>query len=131
MDAMGHVNNTIYFRYFEQARIDWFDQIGASPDPARQFGPVIINAHCSFLRQLRYPGDIEVATYAGTVGRSSFETIQEIRRADEPDVLVASGGAKVVWIDYQREKSVVLPEDVRRRLCDPACVSQDPRSRRA
>ncbi|MDB5909191.1 MAG: acyl-CoA thioesterase [Massilia sp.] len=33
MDAMGHVNNTVYFRYFEQARISWFDEIGCAPDP--------------------------------------------------------------------------------------------------
>ncbi|MDB5949239.1 MAG: acyl-CoA thioesterase, partial [Massilia sp.] len=32
MDAMGHVNNTVYFRYFEQARISWFDEVKAAPD---------------------------------------------------------------------------------------------------
>ena len=122
MDAMGHVNNTVYFRYLEQARIDWFLELGAPADPSRQFGPVIINAHCAFLRQLRYPGDIEVATYIGAVGRSSFETIQEIRRIDQLEVLAAAGGAKVVWIDYQREKSVVLPDDLRERLSNPADV---------
>lgn len=122
MDAMGHVNNTVYFRYLEQARIDWFLELGAPADPARQFGPVIINAHCAFLRQLRYPGDIEVATYVGAIGRSSFETIQEIRRVDQPEVLAATGGAKVVWIDYQREKSVALPDDLRQRLSNPADV---------
>ena len=103
MDAMGHVNNTVYFRYFEQARIDWFIEIGAPADPAAAFGPVIVNAHCAFLRQLRYPGDIEVRTYVGVLGRSSFETIQEIRRLDQPEVLIATGGAKVVWIDYAKE----------------------------
>jgi acyl-CoA thioester hydrolase len=120
MDAMGHVNNTVYFRYFEQARIDWFAQIDTPADPARQFGPVIINAHCAFLKQLRYPGDIEVRTYVGAVGRSSYETIQEIRRVDQPDVLAASGGAKVVWIDYAAEKSVALPEPLRALLTQQA-----------
>ena len=36
MDAMGHVNNTIYFRYFEIVRIEWFDSIGCRPDPKRR-----------------------------------------------------------------------------------------------
>jgi acyl-CoA thioester hydrolase len=116
MDAMGHVNNTVYFRYFEQARIDWFLELGTPADPNLEFGPVIVNAHCAFLRQLRYPGDIEVRTYVGALGRSSFETIQEVRRCDDLAVVMASGGAKVVWIDYRREKSVVLPDALRARL---------------
>ncbi|WP_292934824.1 acyl-CoA thioesterase [Noviherbaspirillum sp.] len=111
MDAMGHVNNTIYFRYLEQARIEWFTEQGCGPDASGE-GPVIINAHCTFIKQLKYPGDIEVQTFVGPPGRSSFETIQEIRRVDQPEVLAASGGAKVVWINYSQEKSVPLPERI-------------------
>ena len=127
MDAMGHVNNTVYFRYFEQARIDWFVELGTPADPTHEYGPVIVNAHCAFLRQLRYPGEIEVSTYVGTIGNSSFETIQEINRVDQPEVIAASGGAKVVWIDYKREKSVVLPDALRALLTgtqDPASESR-------
>ena len=116
MDAMGHVNNTVYFRYLEQARMSWFEQINCVPDLASGQGAVIINAHCTFLRQLKYPGEIEVRTFAATPGRSSIETMHEIRRVDTPDVLAAEGGAKIVWIDYQREKSLPIPDDVRVRL---------------
>ena len=115
MDAMGHVNNTVYFRYLEQARIEWFSQMNCDPDPQGQ-GPVIINAHCTILRQLKYPGDIEVLTYVGELGKSSFETIQEIRRVDESDTLAAQGGAKVVWVNFLMEKSRLLPEEMRRKL---------------
>lgn len=118
MDAMGHVNNTVYFRYLEQARIEWLSHVGCAPDPANGEGPVIVNAHCSFIRQLKFPGDIEVLTYVGPLGRSSFETIQEIRRVDQPDVLAASGGAKVVWVNYQQEKSVALSDAIRKRLLE-------------
>ncbi len=115
MDALGHVNNTAYFRYFEQARVEMFDALGF---PVAQVGtgPVIINAHCTFLKQLRYPGDVEVVSYAGAPGRSSFEMLHEVRRIDEPDVVVAQGGVKVVWVDQQAEKSVPLPEGVRQLL---------------
>ena len=119
MDAMGHVNNTVYFRYLEQARIAWFEALGCPPDPVGT-GPVIINANCTFLKQLRYPGEIDVITYAGNPGRSSFEMLHEVRRIDEPDVLVAEGGVKVVWVDRQAEKSVPLPEEVRVRLLNPS-----------
>ena len=111
MDAMGHVNNTVYFRYLEQARIEWFTAAGFEPDPDGE-GPIIINAHCTFIKQLRHPGEIEVRTYVGPGGRSSFETYQEIRRTDQMDVLAAEGGAKVVWVNFPAEKSVPLPAQV-------------------
>ncbi len=115
MDAMGHVNNTVYFRYLEQARIELFEALGCPATPGG-IGPVIINAHCSFLRQLRYPGDIEVSSWAGELGRSSFQTLHQIRRLDDPDALYAEGGAKVVWVDQRVEKSMPLPDDIRALL---------------
>ncbi|CAN5224404.1 thioesterase family protein [soil metagenome] len=118
MDAMGHVNNTVYFRYLEQARIEWFTEIGCTPDPEGE-GPVIINAHCTFIRQLKYPGEIEVRTYVGAAGRSSFETTQDIRRLDEPEIVCSEGGAKVVWVNFPSEKSVALPENIRSILPQP------------
>ena len=114
MDAMGHVNNTVYFRYFETARIAWFDAIARAPDPGGD-GPVIINAHCSFLKQLKYPGEIEVSTLVGPPGRSSFEMVHEIRVVGgdgQTGALHAQGGAKVVWVNFPAEKSVPLPAQI-------------------
>jgi acyl-CoA thioester hydrolase len=122
MDMMGHVNNTVYFRYIESARIAWLEEAGGPPDPAG-IGPVIVNAHCSFLKQLKYPGEIEVTTYVGPPGRSSFEVSHEIRLvgADgQPGAIHAEGGAKIVWINFAAEKSVPLPETVRALLPAPA-----------
>jgi acyl-CoA thioester hydrolase len=118
MDMMGHVNNTVYFRYIETARIAWLEEIEGAPDPAGT-GPVIVNAHCSFLKQLKYPGDIEVSTYVGPPGRSSFEMTHEIRLVGpdgQPGAVHAEGGAKIVWVDLQAEKSVPLPGAVRSLL---------------
>ncbi len=119
MDAMGHVNNTVYFRYIEQARISWFDEIGAAPDPTGE-GPVIVNARCSFLKQLKYPGEIEVTTLVGPPGRSSFEMTHEIRLVGAEGltgpVVYAEGGAKVVWVNFPAEKSVPLPDAIRALL---------------
>jgi acyl-CoA thioester hydrolase len=121
MDAMGHVNNTVYFRYFETARIAWFDHVACAPDPAGA-GPVIVNANCSFLKQLTYPGQIEVATMVGPPGRSSFQMTHEIRLVGANGLageLHAEGGAKVVWVDFPAQKSVPLPEAIRALLPAP------------
>ena len=113
MDAMGHVNNTIYFRYMEIVRIEWLHSVGGSPDPAGE-GPVIVNAFCNFIKQLEYPGDVLAKHYVANPGRSSFETYITLERSDAPGVIYASGGAKTVWVNFPQQKSVPLPEAVRR-----------------
>ena len=109
MDAMNHVNNTVYFRYLETARIDWFRSIGCPVDP-RGEGALIVNAFCTFHKQLEYPGDIVVKMYVSDPGRSSFESWSTIERADDPGVVYASGGATTVWVDFAKQKSVPMPE---------------------
>jgi len=112
MDAMGHVNNTVYFRYLETVRIEWFRSIGCPPDPTGQ-GPVIANAFCSFLRQLEYPGELLLTQFVSDPGRTTFETWATMQRTDTPDVVFAEGGATVIWVDFPQRKAVPLPEWVR------------------
>ena len=111
MDAMGHVNNTVYFRYFETLRIDWLHTIH-EPDPAGE-GFVIVNTFCNFLKQLKYPGDVLAKHYVANPGRTSFDTFITLERTDQPGVLYATGGATTVWLNYAQEKSVPLPERLR------------------
>ena len=115
MDAMGHVNNTVYFRYMEQARISWFEAIGVRFAVNGQ-GLVIVNASCTFIKQLVYPGKVEIKTYVGEVGRSSVQTYLELRPSYDSGKIYAEGAAKVVWVDYLKEKSAPLPERIRRLI---------------
>ena len=115
MDAMGHVNNTIYFRYLEIVRLEWLYQIGGPPDPQGS-GPVIVNAFCNFLRQLEFPGDVLARHFVSDPGRSSFNTWITLERVDQPGVIYAEGGAKTVWTDFSSHKSVPLPDAVRALL---------------
>ena len=112
MDAMGHVNNTVYFRYFEVARLDWMFSVGAGLHGSPQ-GPVIVNAFCNFLRQLEYPGDILVRHYVCNPGRSSFDTYVTLERTDEPGVLYATGGATTVWLNIPQGRTVPMPDWLR------------------
>ena len=78
MDAYGHVNNTVYFRYFEQARVEWLEQAGSAVTPDNPVAPVIINASCTFLIPVNYPSTVVVRMYAGEPGRSSVMTWYEL-----------------------------------------------------
>lgn len=114
MDAYGHVNNTIYFRYMEQCRVEYVEQLGFKVRPAGS-GPVIINANGTFLLPLGYPGVVEVRMFCGSPGRSSVPTYYEIRLQGD-DTLYARGEAKMVWMDVASGKSVPIPDVLRAQL---------------
>ena len=115
MDMMGHVNNTLYFRYLEMVRLDWFRVLDILPNPQGE-GPVIVNAFCNFYRQLEYPGEVLARHYVRNPGRSSFDTYLTLERADQPGVIYAEGGATTVWIDFKAQKSVPLPDAIRQLI---------------
>ncbi len=108
MDAMGHVNNTTYFRYLEIVRVDWLRQFNAEPKPVGE-GPVIVNAFCNFYKQLEYPGDVLIKMYASDPGRTTFETWATMEQATNPGVIYAAGGATTIWVDFPKQKAVDLP----------------------
>ena len=120
MDALGHVNNTVYFRYMEQARIEWLFGLYPERSAYGDTGPVIVNASCTFLEPLVYPGDIEVRMYLGDAGRSSVGSSYEIVCAGRT---FAEGAAKMVWVDLATGKSAPLPEAVVAPL--RACAAPD------
>ncbi|MGA0569350.1 acyl-CoA thioesterase [Variovorax sp. VNK109] len=115
MDAMGHVNNTIYFRYLETIRIEWMRSIGCQPDP-RGEGPVIVNAFCNFYRQFEFPGDVLMKMYVSDPGKSSFESWGTMERTDKPGVIYAAGGATTVWVNFPAQKSAPMPDWMRAHL---------------
>jgi len=114
MDALGHVNNTVYFRYMEQARIGWFERLAA--DGAwKELGIVIVSTACNFRRALAYPGTVEVRLYTDEPGGSSVRTRYELRREDDTE-LCADGEAVVVFVDRASGRPVRIPEAVRAQL---------------
>lgn len=115
MDFYGHVNNTVYFRYFEQARVEWIENAGFGVDPGCESGPVVINASCTFLLPVNYPATVVVKLYVGKPGRSSVMTWYELFVEGE-DALYAEGASKVVWMDMRTGKSVPIPDGLRARL---------------
>jgi acyl-CoA thioester hydrolase len=116
MDALGHVNNTVYFRYMEQARIEWLVHAAAELGAAYlDQGPVIVNASCTFREALVFPGEVEVRMFLGEVGRTSVGSYYEILKDGRTH---AEGDAKIVWIDKRSSRPLPLPEPSRTMLGD-------------
>ena len=113
MDAQGHVNNTVYFRYMEQARVEWLESVREGAGDVGGLGSVIVNASCTFKLPLSYPGVIEVRMLVDAPGRSSLDTHYELWMNDRK---YAEGSARIVWIDVNTQRSTPLPERLR-ALC--------------
>jgi len=113
MDAMGHVNNTVYFRYCEQARMEWFGGLDLSKSNAPDSLIVIINAFCEFLIPVVYPCTLVVDMYGSSPGGSSFTSEYVIRDEAQDGNIYSNGRAKIVWVNADGNKSVPLPDTVR------------------
>jgi len=115
MDENGHVNNAAFFTYMEQARIDWFREIGLH-NTVDGHGPVVASASCEYRRALEYPATIAVTLECGPPGRSSFTLYNSIWLESDPAAVYAEGRFVLVWVDRASGKSVPLPDAMRRRL---------------
>ena len=113
MDALGHVNNIMYFRYFEQARIAWYEGAGFAPLGTGDDGMVIVDNRAEYLRPVVYPAAMEIRMGGHSPGRSSFMTTYTIAVDGR---LCTRGGSKIVWIDTSTGRSAPLPEALRERL---------------
>ncbi|WP_133128056.1 acyl-CoA thioesterase [Legionella nagasakiensis] len=108
MDALAHVNNGRYFDYFQEARIEWLRALKL--DMGQACGPVVIHVACTFLKPVIYPAMLCLNNSIHSLGRSSFIMDHDLY---QENVLMAQGTSKLVWINYQENKSVPLPKEIR------------------
>lgn len=113
MDALGHVNNVCYLRWFECVRIAYFEAIELRTDGMSGIGPILATTTCDFLAAVTYPADVIVGARVDRVGNSSFTMRYGVALATAPDTLVAKGSAVVVTVDYARGEKVRVPEAIR------------------
>jgi len=111
-DQQGHVNNSIIATYFEIGRIDLF---GEQRDEVTPPGVSIVVAKSTieFLKELRYPGTIEIGTRLVRVGRSSFSVIQGLFQGT---TCYAVAEATCVFIDQATRRPYAVPDNLRAKL---------------
>ena len=115
MDAMAHLNNVMYFRLMEEARIQWFQQFELPTLPTGE-ACILAHASCDFVRAMTYPGVAVVRHAVEKLGRSSVEISVTIEKKGEPGVIYATGRNVLVWYDYAAGKSLPWPDKVRRAI---------------
>jgi acyl-CoA thioester hydrolase len=118
MDAFQHVNNIFYFRYFESARIAYFERCGAlAIMEATGIGPILAAARCRFRIPLTYPDTVAVGARVPAVGRDRF-TMAYAAVSRRHGKLAAEGEGEIVAYDYRAGHKTDVPDALRRRIAE-------------
>lgn len=114
MDGLRHVNNSVYYIYMQETRIDWLQQNGISITETHE-APVVIETSCKYLRQITYPATICIETYFDKLDGKKAH-ISHIIRDSVSGKVYAEGTAVSVWVDFKIGRSIELPEKFQQML---------------
>jgi acyl-CoA thioester hydrolase len=118
MDSMGHVNNIVYFRYFESARLAYFERVGFLDEMKRSgVGPILATTKCRFRKPLTYPDRIRVGATAKDLQDDRFTMLYCIE-SEALATIAADGEGLIVAYDYNENKKTAVPDSVRRAILD-------------
>lgn len=116
MDAFQHVNNVVYFRYFETGRIAYFERSGLTAFMQRTgIGPILASASCKFKFPLTYPDTVLIGVRVGEIGTDRF-TMHFRVVSTRHQRLAAEGEGVVVAYDYRANQKAPLPAAVREQI---------------
>lgn len=119
MDAYQHVNNTIYFRYFEDVRIAYFEAAALLPQAEEtSVGPILAETWCRFKAPLTYPDTVRIGARITEIGADRF-AMEYVVASQRLDRVAAVGGGVVVSYDYRAGKKAPLPPAWRQVLARP------------
>ena len=112
-DAFGHVNNTVYFRWYESARIAYLERLEmADKHSALGLGPILAAIGSNYRRQVRWPDRVVVGTRVTRIGRTSL-VMEHAVWSTAQQAIVADGHSTVVVFDYVAHQKREVPQSVR------------------
>jgi acyl-CoA thioester hydrolase len=119
MDAYRHVNNVVYFRYFESARAAYFRAVNwPEIETATGIGPILASAECRFRRALRYPDTVTVAIRVVPPLAEDRFTMEFRIVSHEQLALAAEGKGVIVGYHYGQMQKATLPAELRQRIAE-------------
>ncbi|WP_010115011.1 thioesterase family protein [Acinetobacter sp. P8-3-8] len=114
MDAFGHVNNVMYYRYIESARIAYFDLLNVFD---QDVVTVVASSQCKYLKPVFYPDVLHIGARVEEV-RNSAIRMHYILYSTQQQAVVADGEAVIVFVDKLEMKKTSIPEHLRQAIFD-------------
>ncbi len=118
MDACRHVNNTVYFRYFETARLEYFRRLDwHGPDREQDLGPILAATEARFRKPLTYPDTVTVGVRVPSLEADRF-TMEYRLVSQRLQAVAAEGRGTIVTYDYRQAQKVPIPDLLRQRIAE-------------
>jgi acyl-CoA thioester hydrolase len=126
MDAFQHVNNKVYFKHFESARISYFEKLDFLEVMARTgIGPILAATQCRYKVPLTYPDHVSVGAKVDTIEADRF-LMKYAVASQKLNKIAAVGEGLIVTFDYRNNQKAPVPESVKRGIVElESGVNQD------
>ncbi len=112
MDAFGHVNNIVYFRYFESARIAYFEKIEFIKLKENiGVGPILSKTSCRFKKALSFPDMVQIGARSTDIEEDSFLMLYRVV-SKKHNCVAAEGDGMIVCFDYRKNQKTSLPAEI-------------------
>ncbi|MCA1613672.1 MAG: acyl-CoA thioesterase [Acidobacteria bacterium] len=116
MDSLRHVNNIVYFRHFESARMAYFDRLGLWDYMGETgVGPILASTECKFRIPLTYPDTVSVGARVSGVEDDRF-VMKYVVVSHRHGKAAAEGAGLIVAYDYRARRKAALPDVIRKRI---------------
>ena len=109
MDSFDHVNNIVYFRYFESVRIAYFQEMQIIGEHAQPIAPILGATSCKFVYPLTFPDTVRVGASISSVAEDRF-VMEYAVFSQRHQRLAAKGSGRIVSYNYETKAKVLLPE---------------------
>jgi acyl-CoA thioester hydrolase len=118
MDALMHVNNVIYFRWWESSRLAYGERVGLIREgDVKKITTVLVKMECNFRQQLLYPNQVKIGARLKRIGNSSVDIEHRLFSLTQEKV-AADAVSTVVTFDFEKQETVRIPDDIRQRMAD-------------
>lgn len=121
MDAFQHVNNIVYLRYFESARIAYMQKIGLNIDLSKAkkgdnpIGPILADSYCRFRRPVTYPDTLHIGCRISELQEFGF--VMEYQAYSEQQQTVATtGNSRIVMLNYFTGEKSEVPDSLSQKI---------------
>jgi acyl-CoA thioester hydrolase len=116
MDSYQHVNNVVYFRYFENARLEYFRRVGWFEFEERTgVGPILAATQARFRKPLTYPDTISISARVASIGESRL-TMAHLLVSHNQKAVATEGQGTIVSYHYKEARKVPVPEELRQMI---------------
>ena len=115
-DSFAHVNNTVYLKWCETARVAYLGKIGMwELIRSEGRGPILASAKCDYRRPVIFPDTVQVGARVSKIGKSSFHMEHAVVSMAQ-SIVVAESDSTLVFVEYQNVKSLPLPASLREAM---------------